>query len=433
MIALSRARALALGLATALVLGVIVVILGVAQGHGSTCGRDESTVAAGDVPGVFGRVSPSDARLTRLATAAAGWHLGKVAGGVGFDYGQWLSVGATRQGLLTWTKRDPVVGFVEDDLSARWGLRQAPVKHAWDASGTRFFQLELSAKHPLWISSYRLADGRRLWCAPVGRTPTTADDPYGTAVLGDGDLLAVADDPGPAVIITRLSARDGGAEWSRSLSGVDRADFVGDLGQGLALVGGRPAYDVDDAQVPQPAGPALEALDEATGRIRWSYRGRQVHVVGYVDGRIVLRQDSSAGAELVALDRTGAVAWHRSAVGLGDDFATAGSTILADTGHSFVGLDPATGAVRWTRPFPARPQYLPYGFVLAAQPMLDASHVLIGGTGGLHSLDLGTGAVTTYALPADGINTTYWPYQVVVTPRQIVVVTNIGAVVLNRS
>ena len=81
---------------------------------------------------------------------------------------------------------------------------------------------------------------------------------------------------------------------------------------------------------------------------------------------------------------------------------------------------------------PARPQFLPYGFELDSVPLLDADHVLIGGTTALHTLDLRTGAMTSAALPTDGINTTYWPYQLAVTDRLIAVATNTGAVVVRR-
>jgi hypothetical protein len=82
---------------------------------------------------------------------------------------------------------------------------------------------------------------------------------------------------------------------------------------------------------------------------------------------------------------------------------------------------------------PSRPQFLPYGFSLASVPLLDADHALIGTTTALRVLDLRTGSTAEHApLPTDGINTTYWPYQVVVTDRLVGVATNTGAVVLRR-
>ena len=62
-------------------------------------------------------------------------------------------------------------------------------------------------------------------------------------------------------------------------------------------------------------------------------------------------------------------------------------------------------------------------------PLLDADHALIGSTTALHALDLSDGSMTPAALPTDGINTTYWPYQLAVSDGLIAVATNTGAVV----
>ncbi len=87
----------------------------------------------------------------------------------------------------------------------------------------------------------------------------------------------------------------------------------------------------------------------------------------------------------------------------------------------------------WTRVLPDKPQLLPYGFELDSIPMLDEDHALIGTTTALRTLDLRTGAMTSPApLPTDGINTTYWPYQLAVSAGLIAVATNTGAVVVRR-
>ena len=86
-------------------------------------------------------------------------------------------------------------------------------------------------------------------------------------------------------------------------------------------------------------------------------------------------------------------------------------------GDRWSAYDIADGHRLWTRPCPAQPQFLPYGFELDSVPLLDDDHVLIGGTTALHTLDLRTGAMTSAPLPTDGINTTYWPYQVAVSRR----------------
>ena len=81
---------------------------------------------------------------------------------------------------------------------------------------------------------------------------------------------------------------------------------------------------------------------------------------------------------------------------------------------------------------PTSPQFLPYGYELASLPMLDEDHALVGGTTAMHTLDLRTGAMTRAALPTDGINTTYWPYQTAVSPGLIAIATNTGAAVVRR-
>lgn len=392
----------------------------------ASCGGDEQVIRS-PLP-IFGPVASSaDPRLERLSAAMSRWGLGRVAGGVGYDYGQWLSLGGSPEGLIAWTRRDPVIAFLDADLRPRWGLEQAQVPHAWTSDASSFFQLELSPRHPMRLTAYRLSDGHREWCVVVGDRPTGPRDVYGTGFVPGGDLLVLArGKDGPR--LTRLDVRSGRPVWSRPLTGIDRGAYVGDLGNGLALVGGRASYQIGDPQTPQPPGSALVAVDERTGSVRWRYHGDQVHVIGRGGGLVLLRQ----GSGLVGLETDGRVRWRRSAAALGSDFATAGTMMVANTGRAFVGIDPRTGRERWRTPYPKSPQYLPYGFVLAAQPMLDARQLLIGGTTGLHSLDVRTGRVHTYALPIDGINTTYWPYQVVLTSRLLAVVTNTGGVVLDR-
>jgi outer membrane protein assembly factor BamB len=107
--------------------------------------------------------------------------------------------------------------------------------------------------------------------------------------------------------------------------------------------------------------------------------------------------------------------------------------VLVRSGDRWSAYDARTGALRWRRTMPGRTQFLPYGFTLGSVPLLDADHVLLGTTTALRVLDLRDGSMPEQApLPTDGINTTYWPYQVVVTDRLVGVATNTGAVVLRR-
>ncbi len=86
----------------------------------------------------------------------------------------------------------------------------------------------------------------------------------------------------------------------------------------------------------------------------------------------------------------------------------------------------------WSRLLPSRPQFLPYGFELDSIAMLDDDHALFGGTTAVHTMDLRTGRLASADLPTDGISTTYWTYQVAVSPGLIAVATNTGAVVVRR-
>ena len=86
----------------------------------------------------------------------------------------------------------------------------------------------------------------------------------------------------------------------------------------------------------------------------------------------------------------------------------------------------------WQRAIPTKATFFPYGFTLDQMPSLDADHVLMPTTTALWILDVRTGTDVAYPLPTDGINTTYWPYQLVVTPNLLGVVTNTGAILAAR-
>jgi hypothetical protein len=135
---------------------------------------------------------------------------------------------------------------------------------------------------------------------------------------------------------------------------------------------------------------------------------------------------------LLALGRDGAPAWTAVAPAGTVDVALRGATVVARTATALVGLDASTGRQRWRTALPSGGQFFPYGFDLDAQPMLDGDHLLLGTTAAVRSLDLATGRLTTHPLPTDGINTTYWPYQLVVAGDLVVVVTNTGAVALRH-
>jgi hypothetical protein len=418
-----------------LVAAGVVVVVALARDRSPSCGGDEHRVGGSEVPTVLaaGAADTDDPRLNHLVRAANGWGLGTVVGEVGYDYGQWVSVTGLPGGRLgVVTKRDPVLGVLDDDLHARWGIRQAPVQHAYDVDDTRYVQLELAKDRPLQVSTYRLSDGHRSWCAEVGSTPTRYGDPLATALLADGDLLVVADATGPRATVTRLGGRTGHPQWTRTLGGIDRGDTATALGA-VVVVGGRSAAELGDPSVPAPAGAALTALDPATGQTRWTWGGgQQVHVLGAADGDVVLAAVAAGGRRIVAVDGNGHARWSVPAPVGTTDLALRGPVVVARTPTALVGLDATSGRERWRVGYSDHPQFFPYGFDLESQPMLDARHLLLGTTAAVRTLDLTTGQMASHPLPSDGINTTYWPYQLAVSGDLLAVVTNTGTVVLRR-
>jgi outer membrane protein assembly factor BamB len=222
----------------------------------------------------------------------------------------------------------------------------------------------------------------------------------------------------------------------------DSGDFLGDLGDGTLLAGGRAQFELFDpaAMADREEGPALVLLKAKDGSTVWTRRepaGADVHVVGTDpdSGTAVVQEWSGTAqtARLTAIDREGKNVWSVvPAPGKVFDAALRTGRVLVRAGNLWSAYDLADGHRLWQRSVPASPQFLPYGFELDSVPQLDQDHVLIGGTTALHTLDLNTGAMTSAPLPTDGINTTYWPYQVAVSDRLIAIATNTGAVVVRR-
>jgi outer membrane protein assembly factor BamB len=141
------------------------------------------------------------------------------------------------------------------------------------------------------------------------------------------------------------------------------------------------------------------------------------------------------GGRVFALDRFGMPAWSVEPFpGYHLDATLRNGRVLVRGHDRLAGYDAATGRRLWQRLTRggSSGQFFPYGFELDTVPFLDDDHVLLPTTTAVRSLDLDTGRMTSYPLPRDGINTTYWPYQLAVTARLVAVVTNTGAVLLSR-
>lgn len=383
-----------------------------------------------------GMKAQPDQRLDALAAAVGQMDapFGDVVAGVGYDYDQWLHLYGIDAGVLAFTKNNaPVTLLDPDTLTARWALRPESKRIAWDASGGRFLLLDLDATRSTRVSAYDVKDGHRVWCAEVGQGQR-ASDPVATTFLDDGDVLTALPDGGK-VAVTRLAAGTGQQRWSRSYAGIGRADYLGPLTGDLVLAGGTEEYRLAEQAPDTKAGPVIAALRTSDGDPAWTWSaeaGSVVHVVGVDDGRTIAVERGAGGVRLFALSDTGEELWSTQPQDAAFESTLRGGVVVMKSAAALYGYDDRTGTLLWRKPVPTDRTYFPYGFTLDQMPSLDDTHVLVPTTTALAVLDVRDGTQADFALPVDGINTTYWPYQLMVTPDLLGVVTNTGAVVTRR-
>lgn len=375
-----------------------------------------------------------DERRDRLVGAAAAWGtpFGSVLAGVDYDYDQWLHLYGVAGGALAFTKRNaPVTYLSDEDLEPEWALRPSTARVAWDASAQQFVLLSLPTDRPIQVQSFRLTDATERWCRPI-QSIFAEGDPLATTVLGD-ESVVVAAKSGTSAEVVRLGTA-GGVRWRANLPSVDRADFLGVLGD-LVVLGGREDHHLASEEHDPPDGPSLTAVSAATGDLVWRYSPADLgmaHVVGTAAGRLVLLERSGEGVSLVSVRPDGRRQWARPLDPTALQVALRGGVVLLKSRTHYVGRDAATGERLWRWKIPTGRTFTPYGFTLAQMPSLDAGHVLLPTTEDLRVLDVRTGKSVGYPLPTDGINTTFWPYQLLSTDRLLGVVTNTGAVVIRR-
>ncbi|HET6166495.1 MAG TPA: PQQ-binding-like beta-propeller repeat protein, partial [Marmoricola sp.] len=277
------------------------------------------------------------------------------------------------------------------------------------------------------------ADGHRAWCATVGQHQA-AGQPVATTFLEGGGVLTALPD-GDRIALTRLSPA-GKRVWTRSFTGMSRADFLGDLTDSLVLAGGTEEYRLAEQAPKSEAGPAITALDASDGNPEWTWSAPAdalVHVVGVDDGRAIAVERSPEGVRMFALDDSGDEAWSVTPRDAAYEATLRGGVVLMKSAAALYGYDASSGELLWTSKVPTDRTYFPYGFTLGQMPSLDEDHVLMPTTTDLVVLDVRDGSTVDHPLPVDGISTTYWPYQLAVTGDAIGVVTNTGAVVAQRS
>ena len=368
--------------------------------------------------------------------------VGEVLGAVGYHYEQWAQVSAYAQGVGVRTRDNPDFTMLDDEtLRPRWSVEVDTKQSTYDASDRRYLVATLLSDTSPDLVSLDADTGRRVWCVPLGGDTVRPSDPFATQVLDDEDVAVLGPAEGQKERIVRLSSREGSVVWERTLD-AGSGDFIGDMGDGTLLAGGREQFRLFDpaSLEKRKEGTSFVLLSARDGSTIWSRTApdaSDAHVVGTDPGTgLAVLQEWRAQrgrAELRTINRQGDQEWYAvPAGGAPFDAALRSGRVLVRAGNQWSAYDVASGRRLWRRNVPAEPQFLPYGFELDSIPMLDPDHALIGGTTALHTLDLRTGTMTSAPLPTDGINTTYWPYQVAVTDRLIAVATNTGAVVVRR-
>jgi outer membrane protein assembly factor BamB len=377
-----------------------------------------------------------DQRLDQLATAVGDLDapFGDVLAGVGYDYDQWLHLYGTEGGVLAFTKNNaPVTLLDPDSLKVRWALRPDSKRIAWDASGDRFLLLDLAADHATRVSAYDIGDGARRWCASLDQEHSSGD-PVSTTFLGNGDVMTALPD-GDKVALTRLAAGTGEEVWSRSYAGVARADYLGPLGDDLVVAGGSEEFRLAEQSSDAKGGPTITAIEAADGSPAWTWsadKGAVAHIVGVDSGLVVVVERGAGGMRMLALSGDGEEQWSVPPEDAAFEATLRDGVVVMKSAGALYGYDARDGEKLWKEPVPTDRTYFPYGFTLGQMPSLDADHVLLPTTTSLEVLDVHDGSRVSYALPVDGINTTYWPYQLLATDQLLGVVTNTGAVVAQR-
>ena len=367
---------------------------------------------------------------------------GEVMGAVGYHYEQWARLSSFTQGLGIRTRDNPDFTMLDNaTLRPRWSAQVDTDSSTWDASESRYLITTRPETASPEVVALAASDGHRVWCTDLGGAALEESDGLATQILDDDSVVVLRQGPGTDEHAVLLDGEDGHERWRHSYA-ADEADFLGSIGNGLLLAGGSAQFRLFDPQLlgDRPAGQSLVAFAAETGRRAWSYdtpARSGVHVVGTdpVSGTAVLVQWTAGATQgrLFALDREGKQIWSVAPPGSTYfDTALRAGQVLVRAGNEFSAYAMETGTLTWKRSVRAQPQFLPYGFELDRVPLIDDDHALLGTTTALRSLDLRDGSITALRLPTDGISTTYWPYQVAVTPGLLAVATNTGTVVVRR-
>lgn len=428
------------------VLGLAVLLIAVGGGSviarkigGTACGAERVDAPASPLQDAALMRQRPDEDRDRIAAAvnAMGPPFGEVVAGRDYYYDQFLRLYGVPGGVLAWTKNSaPVTYLSDEDLRPRWALEPTSKRTAWDVSAEEFLLLNLTDKAPVTVASFDLQDAASRWCVEVDLAHREGD-PVSTAFLADGDpVVALPEDS--EVVLLRLRSEDGDQEWATKIATAGQADFLGQVTDSVLVVGGlEESRLTDPAAAPSaPSAPSgIVGLDTETGSASWTWDdgpGSLSHVIGTAGGQVLLLVRNARGLDLVAVSEAGAEL-RRTRLPVGAREATLrGETVLVRSDAGLDGYDAATGKRVWHRAIPTDRPYIPLGFSLGQMPSVDAEHLLLPTVSSLELLDITDGTSTSYRMPAEGLSSDYFAYQLLATERHLGVITNTGAVLAAR-
>jgi hypothetical protein len=420
---------LRLGLAVAL---VAAVLLG-GFGYWTRSGRTKPAECSGSITGSelkspFEKGPPfTDPRVTNLAESLQ--TIGHPIAGVGYDYDRWLNLAALEHDLVVWTKHNPTWTLLDGQtLKPRWGARAPAAGMTWTASSNRFFSIGVGKQ--VRVDALGIASGDSAWCTTLPGAAAPAD--ISTAVTSDDGVL-VATPTGAGATLSRLAGKNGRISWQAAMS--EQPDSIVIINDEVAVVGGL-AYGAafNPEQLGTTTRPTLQGINVADGSREWTWTSKDagaLRVLGPDGDAVLVAVVSSERIRISRVDQLGR-SHELFDLPARDLQATIRDGVLVTReSQQLVGRTAATGEVLWKSRIPTKPQFFPYGYDLASAPALGSSELLLGTTDALVTLQVHTGERESWALPTDGINTTYWPYQLAVTGDGHLtgVVTNSGAVI----
>lgn len=419
--------ALAAALAAAVVLGGVGYWVWSDRSASDEC---PGSIAGSELKSPFEKGPPfTDPKVNNLAGSLQ--TIGKPIAGVGYDYDRWLNLAALDTDLVVWTKRNPTWTLLDGrTLKPSWGAQAPAEGMTWTASTKRFFSIGVGKR--VEVNALQITDGDSAWCTTLPGAAKLVDIST-TVTADDGVLVTTPTSKGSR--LTRLAGESGQIKWQQSLP--EQPNSIVIIDDEIALVGGMDygsAFDPERIKSSPP--PSLQGIAMGDGSLEWTWTANQpgtLRVLGPDGDAVLVAVVTPKQIHISRIDRRGE-AEEVLILPIQDVQATIRDGVLVTRettpDQSLVGRAAGTGKALWRFPIPTKPQFFPYGYDLAGAPALGTTKLLLGATSKLVVLDVHSGARTTHKLPTDGINTTYWPYQLAVTGdgRLTGVVTNTGAV-----